>query len=187
MEQIAPWLFGPLGIVLGWWLNQRTLRGSADRQAKEAEEAAARQRVVDTVTLGRDTAGMIRSLLHGIHLKQQYRQAPQGFSEAISEFNRTRDRFRNAVLALRIQGPSWSVEGADRLDVKISLLAELAMIMQKDITAEHMESVNSELPELERLLRDYVATVSQHYNADSSTLPVQPDFEKEGRWQPPDG
>lgn len=184
MNEIVPWLLGPAGIVLGWWLNQRTLRGNAERQTREAESTAEKQRVLDAVSLGRDTAGMIRSLLHGIYIKQQYRQAPEGFAEAMSEFNRTRDRFRNAVLALRVQGPSWAVEGIDRLDVKISKMAELGMAMQKGITAEHMTSVNAELPELERLLREYIASVSEHYNPDSSTLPPQPDFETEGRWKP---
>lgn len=56
----------------------------------------------------------------------------------MDEFNRTRDAFRNSVLALRVLGPSWAVEGAERLDVEINKLAELAFTMQKGITAEHI-------------------------------------------------
>ncbi|WP_345529717.1 hypothetical protein [Nocardioides endophyticus] len=187
MNDIVPWLLGPAGIVLGWWLNQRTLRGNAERQVQQAHEASERQRVLDAVALARDTASLIRSLLHGIHIKAQYRQAPHGFTEMMDEFNRTRDAYRNAVLALRILGPSWSVEGAERLDVEINKFAELAFTMQKGIKSEHMTAVNSGLPELDRMLREYIATVSEHYNAAPAELPPQPDMETEGRWKPIEG
>jgi hypothetical protein len=187
MNDIVPWLLGPAGIVLGWWLNQRTLRGNAERQARQADEAAERKRVLDAVGLARDTASLIRSLLHGIHIKAQYRQAPHGFTEMMDEFNRTRDAYRNAVLTLRILGPSWSVEGAERLDVDINKFAELSFTMQKGIKSEHMAAVNSGLPELDRMLREYITTVSDHYNVTPSELPPQPDMETEGRWKSIEG
>ncbi|MGC0141819.1 hypothetical protein [Pseudactinotalea sp. Z1732] len=183
VQDVIPWLLGPAGIVLGWWLNQRTLRGDAERQAREAEETAERQRVLQAVGLARDTAGLIRSLLHGIYVKAQYRRAPEGLSEMMDEFNRTKDRFRGAVLALRVLGPSWAVEKAERLDVEINKLSELGFVMQKGIKSEHMTTVNEQLPELDRMLRDYVSTVSTHYNDTASDLPPPPDMEKEGRWQ----
>lgn len=181
---VVPWLLGPAGIVLGWWLNQRTLRGNAERQAQQADEAAERHRVLETVGLARDAAGLIRSLLHGVHLKAQYRQAPPGFAEMLEEFNRTKDKFRGSVLSLRVLGPSWAVEGAERLDVEINKLSELAFIMQKGIKTEHMTSVNNGLPTLDRQLREYVDAVSAHYNSESSALPKPPDMETEGRWNP---
>lgn len=178
-----PWLLGPAGVVLGWWLNQRTLRENAEQQARAAEETAERQRVLDAVGLARDAAGLIRSLLHGITIKEQYRKAPHGFGEMMDEFNRTRGAFRSTALRLRVLGPSWSVEGAERIDVEINKLAELGFIMQKGIKAEHMTSVNAALPELDQMLRDYVASVSAHYNSDSSELRPPPDLETEGRWK----
>ena len=184
VKEIVPWLLGPAGIVLGWWLNQHTLKGNTERQAREADAAAERRRVLDTVGLARDTASLVRSLLHGIHMKAQYRQAPPGLVAMMDEFTRTRDAFRNSVLALRVLGPSWAVEGAERLDVEINKLAELAFTMQKGITAEHMTSVNAGLPDLDRMLREYIASVSDHYNAASCELPPQPGMETEGRWQP---
>ena len=183
VKEVVPWLLGPAGIVLGWWLNQRTLRGNAERQARQANEATERQRVLDAVGLARDTAGLIRSLLHGIHLKKQYGNPPNGLAEMMDEFNRTNDRSRGSVLALRVLGPSWAVEGAERLDVEITKLSELGFVMQKGIKAEHMTSVNDGLPELDRMLREYISEVSTHYNTEAHELPPQPDMESEGRWK----
>jgi hypothetical protein len=184
VKDVVPWLLGPAGIWFGWWLNQRTLLGNAERQAQQADHAAERKRVLDAVSLTRDTASLVRSLLHGVHMKQQYQKAPPGLTEMMDEFNRTRDAFRNSVLALRILGPSWAVEGAELLDVEINKFAELAFTMQTGIKATHMTSVNEGLPELDRMLREYIATVSAHYNDASSELPPQPDMETEGRWKP---
>lgn len=181
---IVPWLIGPAGIVLGWWLNQRTLRGNAERQAQQAEEAAERHRVLKTVGLARDTQGLIRSLLHSVYLKQEWGKPPQGFIETVDEFNETKDDFRGSILALRVLGPSWAVEGAERLDIEITKFAELAFLMQQGVKEEHMTSVNAGLPELEHMLREYVETISDHYNAAPSQLPPQPDMEAEGRWKP---
>ena len=44
-QQVLTVLLAPAGIVLGWWLNQRTLRGSAKRQAKQVAEGEERHRV----------------------------------------------------------------------------------------------------------------------------------------------
>jgi hypothetical protein len=186
-KDVAPWLLGPAGILLGWWLNQRTLQGSAEREAKRADEAAERQRVVDALRLGRDTASLVRSLLHGIYLKAQYGSPPKGLDEMMNEFNKVRDEFRNSVLALRILGPSWAVQGAEQLDVEMNKLAELAFIMQKGVKAEHMTSVNSGLPELDRMLRGYIADVSKRYNVVPSALPPQRAMDTEGRWKPIEG
>lgn len=181
-QQIIAVLLGPAGIVLGWWLNQHTLRGSAERQAKQAAEAESRQRVLDTVLLGRDAAGLVRSLLHDMYLKSRHGKPPKGHEELVNEFNRVRDEFRGAVLGLRVLGPSWAVEGAERLDVVVSKLAELAFLMQKGVTAEHMRSVNSDLPALDEQLREYVSTVSDRYNSAPSQLPPHVDMEAEARW-----
>ena len=186
LKEIVPWLVGPVGIVIGWWLNQHTLRGNAEREAQRADDADARQRVLDTVRLARDTAALIRSLLHGIYLKSQYGNAPKGLDAMMDEFNRSKDEFRGSVLALRVLGPSWAVEGAERLDVEITKLAELGFIMQTGVKAEHMTSVNARLPQLELMVNEYVTTVSGKYNAVPSELPPHPDMETEGRWKPID-
>lgn len=184
LKEILPWLLGPAGIVIGWWLNQHTLRGNAEREAQRADDADARQRVLYTVRLGRDTAGLIRSLLHGIYLRSQHGKAPKGLDAMMDEFNRSNNEFRGSGLSLRVLGPSWAVEGAERLDVEITSLAELAFIMQTGVKAEHMTSVNARLPQLERMVNEYVTTVGSKYNALSSELPPHPDMEKEGRWKP---
>lgn len=74
----------------------------------------------------------------------------------------------------------------ETLDVEITRLAELAFIMQKAVMAEHMTSVNARLPQLERMVNEYVTTVSGTYNAAPSELPPHPDMETEGRWMPLD-
>ena len=186
LKEIGPWLVGPAGIVIGWWLNQHTLRGNAEREAQRADDTEAQQRVLDTVRLGRDTAALIRSLLHGIYLKSQHGTAPKGLGEMMDEFNRSKDAFRGSVLSLRVLGPSWAVEGAETLDVEITRLTELAFIMQKAVKVEHMTSVNARLPQLDYMVNEYVTTVSGTYNAAPSELPPHPDMETEGRWKPLD-
>lgn len=39
-KNVVQWLLGPAGILLGWWLNQHALRGNAQRQVKQAKDAA---------------------------------------------------------------------------------------------------------------------------------------------------
>jgi len=182
MTEALPWLIGPAGIVLGWWLNQLTMRGNAEREAAQAAEAAERQRVLDTVRLGRTTASLVRSLLHAMYLKSQYGRPPKGVAEMMDEFNRVRDEFRSAVLSVRVLGPSWAVEDGERLDVEIARLAELAFLMQDGVKQEHMVSTNADLPALDRMLNAYIATVSERYNSTSSDLPAPPDMDIEARW-----
>lgn len=183
IQQVLTVLLGPAGIVLGWWLHQHTLRGNAERQAKQTAEAEERQRVLDTVRLGRDTAALVRSLLHAMYLKSRNGEPPKGLDEIMNEFNCVRDDFRGTVLALRVLGPSWAVEDAERLNVETTKLAELAFIMQEGVKAEHMTSVNADLPELDRLLNEYVSTVSNRYNRAAFQLPPHPDMDADARWK----
>ena len=97
----------------------------------------------------------------------------------MDEFNRDTDDFRGAVSGLRVFGPSWAVEGAEHIDVATSKLAELAFIMQGGVSAEHMESVNADLPELDRLVNEYVNTVSHRYDGAPS-----PSFSRTSTWRP---
>lgn len=187
LTDLAPWLIGPAGIVLGWWLNQRTLRGTAERDAQRRDEAEARQRVLETVALARNTSGLIRSLLHGIYLKANAGTSPSGLAEMMDEFNHSKDAFRGAVLRLRVLGPSWAVEGAEAIDVEITKLAELGLLMQGSLRPEHMKSVNADLPKLAQMVNQYVTTVSNKFNAKPSELPPHPDLDKAGRWKPVDG
>lgn len=181
LEQVIALLIGPAGIWFGWFLNQRSTRSGADRAARIAEQTEERQRVLQTVRLARSAGGQLRSVLHAMYLKANGNK-PVGFHEAIEELNTVVDAYRDAALAMRVLGPSWAVAGAERINVEITKLMELSHLMQ-NLTSEHVESANRDLPEFDRLVAEYVFDVSNHYNADPHALPPLPDMEKEARWQ----
>lgn len=184
VKDIVPWLLGPAGIVLGWWLNQRSTRALADEMDERATEADARKRVLDAVRLARQVSSGTRDLLHGMYLKHTTGVDREQHSAMMNEHNARRDQFRDAVLALRVLGPSWAVEKAERVDLLVNRLNELAFRMQQGLTNEQMQSVNTEIPQLDELVNAFVAEVGKHYNEAVTELPPPPDYEAEGRWQP---
>ena len=187
LKDVLTLALAPAGILLGWWLNQRSTRNTVTRAEQRADEAEERRRVLEALRLGRDAAGLIRSLLHAIHIKNQHNgRSPVGFSDAVAEFNKAKDAYRNAVLALRVLGPTWAVEHGETLDVEINKLSELALLMQKGQKKQYTESANADLPELDRLLASYVTTVSDHYNNLSHGLPEHRLMDDVGRWKPLD-
>lgn len=180
---VVPWLLAPAGIVLGWWLNQLGVRAHAEWQAKQAAETAERQRVLDTARSARRMASLLHTLLYirGSNL------SVKGSDTITTDFNSARDEFRSEVLALRVLGPSWAVDGAERLDVETAKLVQLTDPMDRGVKREHITTINQSVPALERMVDEYVATISKHYNVAASDLPAPPDKEVEGRWARSDG
>lgn len=91
------------------------------------------------VRLARQVASGARDLLHAMYLKGVHRSAPAGLTEMMDEYNSTRDQFKDSLLALRVLGPSWAVEAAQRVDLLASRLTELAFVMQKNLTSEQVK------------------------------------------------
>lgn len=135
------------------------------------------------VRLARQVASGARDLLHAMYLKGVHRSAPAGLTEMMDEYNSTRDQFEDSLLALRVLGPSWAVEAAQRVDLLASRLTELAFVMQKNLTSEQVKATNTEIPQLDALVIDFVEEVSRRYKCASSALPPPPDYEAEGRWR----
>lgn len=184
MNDIVPWLLGPAGIVLGWWLNQRSTRALADRIEERAADADARKRALDAVRLARQVSSSTRDLLHGMYLKHTSGINREQQTAMMDEHNARRDQFRDAVLALRVLGPSWAVEKAERVDLLANRLNELAFRMQEGLTNEQMQTVNTEIPQLDERVNAFVAEVGERYNESASELPPPPDYEAAGRWKP---
>ncbi|WP_191564901.1 hypothetical protein [Janibacter melonis] len=178
-------VIGPAGIVLGWWLNQRTTQDAEARQADRADSAAERERVLRTAALAREAAGQMRTVLHGFYRQQVDQQKLVGFDDYVLRSGTTKEEFRDSVLALRVLGPSWAVGGAERIDVSLNKLVELGHLMQTATRPEHLDSAGAELPRLDEMVRDYIHTASSYYNGRVDDLPPQPDLEKVGRWEPP--
>ena len=178
-------LLAPVGIWFGWFLNERSTRNGVERAARLADEAEERARVIQAVRQARAAGGQLRSVMHAMYLKGMGSK-PVGFQEAIEELNSNVDAFRDATLALRVQGPSWAVAGAERINVQLTRLMELSQLMQ-NLTSAHVDAVNRVLPEFDQIIYEYVSAVSQHYNSEAQGLPVPPDMEKEGRWQVEEG
>lgn len=183
MNDIAAILLGPAGIWFGWWLNQRTTRTMTDRAEERAADREERERVLHAVRLARQVASSTRDLLHGMYLQGTGKSVPQ-LQAHIDEHNTKRDGFRDAVLALRVLGPSWAVEGAERVDLLASRLSELVFVMQSGLKSEHVSSANTETPLLDGHVREFIASVAERYNIASAELPSFPNYESEGRWQP---
>ncbi len=183
VKDVATVLLGPAGIWFGWWLNQRSTQILANRVEERASKADERERSLEAARLARRVASGMRDLLHGMYLKGTGNALAQ-LTDMMDEFNRDRDAFRDAVLALRVLGPSWAVAGTERVDLLASRLTELAFLMQNGLKAEHVDSANKEIPQLDERTSEFIAEVAERYNAAPSALSVPPDYEAEGRWRP---
>lgn len=177
-------LLGPAGIWFGWILNQRTAVRLAERADTQAALTAERERVLHAVRLARQVSSGSRDVLHGIYLKATGKAPSSSQMEAmLAEYNVRRDALRDAVLTLRVQGPSWAVGPAEDIDLHVSRLNELAFVMQRGVQTAHMETINAEVPRLDALVNNFTAEVGQRYNDDARSLPPPPDYETDGRWR----
>lgn len=168
---VAALMLGPLGVALGWWLNELSARNRADRSWAEAQEKAEWERSLECARLARLVAGYARSLAHGIYLTHAERSEPDGIRDAIREYNHARADLNLAVVALRIGGPSLAVGPAESVIAASQLVAKRLTAMQRSLTREDMDAVGKELLVVDARTNELVAALAARYNADHALMP----------------
>lgn len=171
---------GPAGIWFGWWLSDASAKRQATRESEAADADASRTRTIEAARLAQHLASGVRTLGHGFYL-QKTGSNPAGMKEALGDFNATRSAYRQAVLELRVLGPSWAVEQAEEIEVTGQQMTDLLTKMQQRFISEHVRRLEEELPRMDAAVDEFIALLGQHFNPDPSALPPRRDLEIEGR------
>lgn len=132
--------------------------------------------MLTALALARSLAADVRSLAHGAYLKHAVAK-PIGFQEMISEFNTTRGGYSEAVLSLRVHGPSWAIAPGESIEILGQKWTKLLTEMINGVTNDQIRLVEFELPRLDAEVDAFIAVASGQLNADAAALPERPSRE----------
>ncbi len=159
---VAATILGPAGIWFGWWLSERSARHRLDRAERAQAAGANAERAVEVVHWARRLASMSRSLSHGMYLRGTTGVRADQLTRMVTDFNQSRDHFRDAVLRARLLGPQWLLPAAAEVEEKGQALTSLIFDLQKKVTPGKTDEASKSIPEMDEAVEALATVVSQH-------------------------